>query len=96
MMAWNPTALPLPHETPSVNRQVEDGLRYERPSPRMTTGIMLALVIAFLSMHGGGLVVALLSGDQALMLKAFDQIGAASTSVLAVLAALLAPSPLQR
>ena len=95
-MAVNPTALPLPHQTPSVNREVEDALRYERPSARMTSAITIALVVAFLSMHGGGLVVALLSGDQALQLKALDQLSAASTSVLAVLAALLAPSPLQR
>jgi hypothetical protein len=57
---------------------------------------MITLVIAFLSMHGGELVAALVSGDPALMSKAFDHLSAASTSVLAVLAALFAPSPIQQ
>ena len=95
-MALDSAALPIPHETLSVNREVENTPRYERPSATMTTAIMIALVVAFLSMHGGELVVSLLSGDQTLQLKAFDHLSAASTSVLAVLAALLAPSPIQR
>ena len=95
-MALDSAALSTPDETPAVNRQVEDSRRPERPSARTTTVIIVALVIAFLSMHGAQLVVALLSGDQAVQLKAFDSLSAASTSVLAVLAALFAPSPMQQ
>jgi hypothetical protein len=62
----------------------------------MTTAILITLVIAFLGMHGGELLAAMVSQDTALLGRALDHLSAASTSVLAVLAALLAPSPIQR
>lgn len=75
--------------------QVE-AVRAERISSRATLMVTIVLVIAFLGMHGGELAAAAISGDKDVLLRAFDHLSMASGSVLAVLAALFAPSPLQR
>ena len=67
-----------------------------RLSSRATMSLTMVLVIAFLGMHGGELAVAAISGDKDVLLRAFEHLSTASGSVLAVLAALFAPSPLQR
>ncbi|HZS01721.1 MAG TPA: hypothetical protein VFE37_23590 [Chloroflexota bacterium] len=68
----------------------------QRLSARATLSLTMVLVIAFLGMHGGELAVAAISGDKDVLLRAFEHLSTASGSVLAVLAALFAPSPLQR
>ena len=96
-MAIEPAAPATPSDSLRLlTRSDEPPPRVERPSAKLTTVVMLTLVIAFLSMHAGGLAAALIAGDTALLSKAFDHLSAASTSVLAVLAALCAPSPLER
>jgi hypothetical protein len=87
-----PAAAPV---APSAERD-EEAKATQRLSSRATLSLTMVLVIAFLGMHGGELAVAAISGDKDVLLRAFEHLSTASGSVLAVLAALFAPSPLQR
>ena len=92
-----PTALrPLSDPVPGPAQAATLLPPYGRPCVSLTTAILIALVLAFLGMRGGELVAAMVSPVRAFLGRALDHLSAASTSVLAVLAALLAPSPIQR
>jgi hypothetical protein len=99
--AWRGVASTPPAPTTAAPaapgwRHDEAAQAAQRISARATLTLTMVLVIAFLGMHGGELAVAAISGDKDVLLRAFEHLSTASGSVLAVLAALFAPSPLQR
>ena len=94
-VASSPAPAAAPQAAPSA-AQDEETRAAQRLSARATLTLTMVLVIAFLGMHGGELAVAAISGDKDVLLRAFEHLSTASGSVLAVLAALFAPSPLQR
>jgi hypothetical protein len=91
------SAVTPPAAPPAAGADPNEAARAkERISAHATLMVTMVLVVAFLGMHSGELAAAVISGDKDVLLRAFDHLSAARASVLAVLAALFAPSPLQR